>query len=283
MIVPAQVAGYCGSIPERAAWLARLPALLRELESRWALRVGDPYDGDDVSSGWVAPATRADGTPAVLKMLMPKMENEQQIDGLRIWNGDGVVRLLEVDEQRAAMLMERCEPGTPLRELPEEEQDVVVAGLLRRLWRAPGTGFRPLSARMETSRVETLADRPRWPDAGLVEAGLRLFEELPRTATSEVLLATDLHAANVLRASREPWLAIDPEPFVGEPAYDATQHLFNCRARMRADPRGMVRRMADLLQVDEERIRLWAFARAAAEPRENWDGGLFEIARRLAG
>ena len=35
------------------------------------------------------------------------------------------------------MLLERCEPGTLLRALPEPEQDVVLAGLLRRLWRAP--------------------------------------------------------------------------------------------------------------------------------------------------
>ena len=40
---------------------------------------------------------------------------------------------------------------------------------------------------------------------------------------------TDLHAGNVVRAEREPWLVIDPKPFVGDPAYDATQHLLNCR------------------------------------------------------
>ena len=51
-----------------------------------------------------------------------------------------------------------------------------------------------------------------------------------------MLLATDLHAANVLRAEREPWLVIDPKPFIGDPAFDATQHLFNCRARLHADP-----------------------------------------------
>ena len=77
---------------------------------------------------------------------------------------------------------------------------------------------------------QTLADVTRWPDAGLVREGLRLLKELPRTATMEVLLATDLHAGNVLRSEREPWLVIDPKPFVGDPAYDATQHLFNCDA-----------------------------------------------------
>jgi len=49
-----------------------------------------------------------------------------------------------------------------------------------------------------------------------------------------VLLATDLHAGNVLRAQREPWLVIDPKPFLGDPAYDATQHLFNSRGSTRS-------------------------------------------------
>jgi streptomycin 6-kinase len=117
---------------------------------------------------------------------------------------------------------------------------------------------------------ETLADVGRWHDTGLVREGLHLFKELPRTAPAEVLLATDLQAGNVLRSEREPWLVIDPKPFVGDPAYDATQHLFNCEARLRSDPDGAIRRIADLLGVDYERVRLWMFARAAAEPRDDW-------------
>src|SRR5215472_5426508 len=120
------------------------------------------------------------------------------------------------------------------------------------------------------SRSATLADVERWSDTGLVREGLRLFKELPRTAPTEVLLATDLHAGNVLRSEREPWLVIDPKPFVGDPAYDATQHLFNCDARLRSDPNGTICRIADLLGVDRERVRLWTFARAAAEPRDSW-------------
>jgi streptomycin 6-kinase len=96
-------------------------------------------------------------------------------------------------------------------------------------------------------------------------------------------LATDLHAGNVLRAQREPWLVIDPKPFVGDPAYDATQHLFNCSARLRSDPEGTIRRLADLLEVDHERLRLWIFARAAAEPREDWSNGdRLDVARNIA-
>ena len=109
------------------------------------------------------------------------------------------------------------------------------------------------------------------------------MRELPRTAPIEVLLATDLHAGNVLRATREPWLVIDPKPFVGDPAYDATQHLFNCHSRMRSDPCETIRRFADLLDLDCERVRLWMFARAAAEPRDRWENeDLALLARTIA-
>ena len=59
---------------------------------------------------------------------------------------------------------------------------------------------------------ETLAHIERWPDAGLVHEGLCLFAELPRTEPIEFLLATDLHAGNVLRTEREPWLVIAQSP-----------------------------------------------------------------------
>lgn len=194
------------------------------------------------------------------------------------------MRLLEADEDLNAMLLERCEPGTVLRHLPEPEQDVILAELLRRLWRRPAAPhpFRPLSVMIDHWSNETIADSARWPDAGLVQEGLRLFEELSRPSSNDVLLATDLHAGNVLRAQREPWLVIDPKPFIGDPAYDATQHLLNCQERMRADPNATIRRFSDLLEVDGERVRLWLFARSAAEPRDTWDEDFFTLARRLA-
>src|SRR5437879_4399931 len=71
--------------------------------------------------------------------------------------------------------------------------------------------------------------------------------ELPRTEPTELVLATDLHAGNVLRAERQPWLVIDPKPFVGDPAYDATQHLFNCSARLQSDPDATIRSLRTCL------------------------------------
>lgn len=258
--------------------------MVSELESRWSLSLGLPVEGDEISCSWVAPATRNTGPPLMLKIGMPHMEAEHEIDGLRFWNGDPTVELLESDTRLNAMLIERCEPGTVLRTLPEPDQDVVIAGLLRRMWRTPSEPhpFRPLSEMTAYWGTETIRHIDQWADPGLVREGLRLFEELPQSAPSAVLLATDLHAGNVLRAEREPWLVIDPKPFVGDPAYDATQHLFNCRERLAADPAGLIDRFADLLGVEAERVRLWTFARAAAEPHNRVSGDLVPLARAIA-
>jgi streptomycin 6-kinase len=282
--VPVPLAANCRKTAERTRWLGDLPGALAELARRWGLKVHHPFS-EEVSCAWVAPVTLPDGAPAVLKFGMPHMEAEHESSGLRFWDGDPTVRLLAEDPETGAMLLERCEPGTLLRALPELEQDLVIAGLLRRLWRSPGAPhrFRPLSQLMKHWSAETMADAELWPDASLVLEGLRLLEELPRSAAQEVLLATDLHAGNVLRSQREPWLVIDPKPFVGDPAFDATQHLFNCDARLRRDPNGTIQRVSDVLGVDEQRVRLWMFARAAAEPRDDWrDERSIGIAKAIA-
>jgi streptomycin 6-kinase len=277
-----RLASACRGFPERIAWLERLPLAIRELQDRWSLSLGPPWSS--ASCAWVGPAVRTDGSRVVLKLGMPHMEGLHEIDGLRFWDGDPTARLLEADADLNALVLERCEPGTTLRDLPEAEQDVLLAQLLRRLWRRPSVPhpFRPLSTMVAAWRAETLAARTRWADAGLVQAGLEVFDELARESSDDVLLATDLHAGNVLRAQREPWLVIDPKPFVGDRTYDGTQHLLNCQARMAADPHATVRRVADLLEVDSERLRLWMFARTAAEPGRTWDDEALALARSLA-
>src|SRR5260370_23619073 len=93
---------------------------------------------------------------------------------------------------------------------PEFKQDVVIAALLKRLWRRPAPldelhRFRRLSEMLEIWSNETRAQAQHWPDAGLVSEGLLLLDALSKPSPTDTLLATDLHAGNVLRAQREPW------------------------------------------------------------------------------
>ena len=284
MQVAPGLAANCANSPERAEWLGRLPELLGELQHRWSLTIHDRCDSDEATCSYIVRAARKDGTPAVLKLAMPHFEGDHEIQGLLFWNGDATVHVLDYDIAAGAMLLERCDPGTVLRTLSEPEQDVVIAQLLRRLWRLPRGPhpFRTLSELMRHWAAEAIAGRDRWIEPSLVEDALRLFRELPESAPRNVLLTTDLHAGNVLRARREPWLVIDPKPFIGDPAFDLTQHLFNCRERLIADPAGTIRRLADLAEVDEGRVRLWTFARAAVDSSDRQASLKKLIARTLA-
>jgi streptomycin 6-kinase len=282
--IPASLAANCQKSPERKAWLDQLPATIELLSQKWSLQLSPAFDTSDVTASYVAPARRSDDTAAILKIGMPHFEALHEIDGLRFWSGNPTVYLFEADAEHNAMLLERCEPGTALRNLPLPEQDKIIAALLHRLWRTPPkpNPFRPLSALTAYWSEQTLSQKPDWPDEALVREGLRFFHDLPRNAPAQVLLATDLHAGNILRAQREPWLAIDPKPFLGDPAYDATQHLFNDFEFLCSNPIERIRRFADLLDVDRDRVRLWTFARLAAEPRDDWrDLATIQLARTL--
>ena len=126
--------------------------------------------------------------------------------------------------------------------------------------------------------AENAAD-PVQLDSGIVRAGIELFRLLPGSADRQVLLATDLHAENILAAEREPWLAIDPKPHVGDPAYDPLQHMINCDGLI-ADPVGLARRLAESLELDPQRLLLWLFARCVQEVRGS--PALAAVAVRLA-
>jgi streptomycin 6-kinase len=270
----------------RQWWLSTLAATVEDLQHRWSLRLGLPFQPGG-QTAWVAPARGPNGEDLVLKLAWRHTEAAHEADALGLWDGHGAIRLYAVEhfEQTIALLMERCRPGTTLAARPEEEQDVVVAGLLRRLWRNPPPGhpFRPLATMCQEwadSFDGKAATGRAGIDPGLARDGIELFRALPAGASENMVLCTDLHAENILAARREPWLAIDPKPYVGDPAYDLLQHLLNCPTRLRSDPRGLCRRMAALTGQDPERVLLWLFARCVQESPD-WPE-LANIARLIA-
>jgi streptomycin 6-kinase len=248
--------------------------------ARWGLVLGEPFEPG--VTAWVAAATTAGGEDVVLKVLRRHPEAEAEAIGLRAWDGDGAIRLLDAFERpdELVMLLERCRPGSPLRERPPAEQDHVIARLLPRLWRAPIPAGVPTLVDMCDAWADAFTPEPVAMDPGVVREGLELFRSLPRDAPAHVLLATDLHAGNVLAATREPWLVIDPKPHVGDPTYDVLQHLVDSSARLVDDPHRLVQRMAELAGLDEERLERWLFARCVLAST-TWPA-LAGVATRLA-
>jgi streptomycin 6-kinase len=262
-------------------WAAHLPEAVTVAAARWEVELGEPFQPGGQCS-WVAPALRADGEEVVLKVGYLHDDGAHEAEGLAMWDGDGVVRLLGHHKEGdiAELLLERCRPGTSLGRLPEPEQDVVIAGLLRRLWREPPDGhpYRSLQAMCDAWAAESEA-RPCGLDPGVRRDGLALYRNLPSTAARSCVILTDLHESNVLAAEREAWLVVDPKPHVGDPTYDLIQPMFQYR-RLHEDPVRFSHRMAELTGLDRDRTVQWLFARCVQEAPENKE--LHDLAERLA-
>jgi streptomycin 6-kinase len=260
-------------------WLADLPRLAAEFAERWGLELEEPVD---TPHSLVVPAG-----DVVLKLNAPThFEADHEAEALERWAGRGTVRVVARDDERRALVIERCRPGTRLWDADLDEPSVV-ASLLPRLWIEPA-GPHPLRLLAdegmrwaeEVPRRYELGGRPF--ERSLLALAVDVFRSADRGAA--FLVNQDLHGGNVLRAEREPWLVIDPKPLVGERELDGVGLLRNA-----VDGGGRaIRRWLDVLAglgLDEERLRGWGVAHALAwgwDEREGWSHDSIEAARTIA-
>ncbi|MGW5263870.1 aminoglycoside phosphotransferase family protein [Microbispora sp. NPDC004025] len=254
---------------EERAWIAGLPRLGGEFLERWGLRPDGPAAHGMASL--VLPVLRADGTPAVLKLQRLREETAGAAIGLRAWNGDGVVRLLNYDERSGTQLLERLDAARPLSSMADDVTALrILAGLLARLTavRAP-EGVRRLSE----VAAAMLGQVPRAVRA-LRDPGERRLVRACASAVAELigesgdrLLHWDLHYDNVLAGEREPWLAIDPEPLAGDPGFELLPAMDNRWDEVAATgdvARAVLRRfdlLTEVVGLDRQRAAGWTLGR----------------------
>ncbi|MFD5802476.1 aminoglycoside phosphotransferase family protein [Streptomyces sp. NPDC127020] len=255
------------------AFIDGLPELAASFLRRWELRLDGPS-----MHGWAAlvlPVVRRDGVPAVLKLQIADEESEGEPVALRVWDGDGAVRLLDHDPATGTMLLERLDADRMLSHVEDSRAAVlVIARLLAHLTATPAPpGMRRLGdiARAMLERTPgTLAAIPDPADRRLVAdcaAALREVADEP----GDRLLHWDLHFENVLASERAPWLAIDPKPLAGDPGFDLLPALDN-----RYDPaetRWRFDAMTDVLGLDRQRARAWSLARVLQNSLWNVEDG----------
>jgi streptomycin 6-kinase len=256
-----------------AEWLQSLPAIVGTCAELWSLQVGEPFEDGNVALA--VPVERATGEPAVLKVNFPEPESEHEGDALAFWKGRGAVQLLESERSQRALLVERCQPGDQLWAVADDEEAIrIAATVLSRLWRpAPDDAqFRTLAGEAERWAVDLerdwrALDRPF--ERRVLDEAVSACLELGPDQGATVLLHQDFHGANVLRAEREPWLAIDPKPLLGEREFDGASLLRDRRWLLREPGmKTVMRRRLDLLaaelELDRERMRRWGIAHALA-------------------
>lgn len=273
MRLPEGFLAYAERGPEWAAFLDRLPGLVRGLLAEWELAEDGPATHGHCAV--VVPVRTADdGAPAVLKVGWPHWEAEHEHLALQHWHGRGAVRLLRADPRRFALLLERLHP-TDLRDLGDVEACEVVAGLYPSLHVPAPPQVRTLSSCVARWTAE-LAALPR--DAPLprrlVEQAVAVGRDLGDDAGADPgraggrLLHTDLHDGNVLAGDRAPWLAIDPKPLSGDPHYEVAPLLWNRWEELtsgyggvRAGLRRRFEAVLDVAGFDERRARDWVVLR----------------------
>jgi streptomycin 6-kinase len=278
-------------------WLENLPNFLVSLEERWQMRLLPPFE---LSYNYVAPAVRADGSEVVLKTWLVNMEMISEMESLRLWEGRGIVHLLEHDAQAGAMLLERIRPGTTLAELDDDDQATrIAAQVMGQLWIPAPPDPQGLlrtakgwAQGMNKLRAEFNGEVGPFPKQ-LVEAAEGLFAELLASTGPMKLLHGDLHHWNILSAQRQPWLALDPKGLVGEAEYEPGALLRNRwpeHGSLEEVKRICARRvdiLCEMLPLDRQRLLAWSMAQAVLsawwsyEDHHTVERGMFHLAQAL--
>jgi streptomycin 6-kinase len=250
-----------------ASWLDDLPSLVASVEQEWSVAVGDAYS--DSTEAFVAKATCEDGTPAVLKLLVPRSGDaaENEITVLRLTRGEGCVRLLRDDPARGALLLERLGPSLYELGQPIGRRHEILCSTVMRVWRpAPDCGL-PTGAEKGRWLADFIAstweelNRPcseRAVDHAIACAARRVAAHRDERA---VLVHGDVHQWNALEAE-DGFRLVDPDGLLAEPEYDLG-------IIMREDP-------LDISDNDPHERARWLAARTGLDATGIWEWGVVE-------
>jgi streptomycin 6-kinase len=258
------------SVPDADEWVDRLPETARQAVALRELTV-ERVQVPGGRSSLVVLVRRPDGTPAVLKLVPPRSRPESERAALAHWDGRGAVQLLEPFVTEGVLLLERLHPDVSVRSLPEAKALLEAAGTLRRLWVAPPDDdnahvFETVAER--TGRQATVMRGASAEVAGLVSAALDARESLLAAPPEQRLLHGTFRQSKVLAGDRSPWLAVGPDPVVGECAFDLARLVRDRVEDLIASPSGAattrrrIKRLAESLEVDQDRLRGWTLFRA---------------------
>jgi streptomycin 6-kinase len=274
--LPAAVRAKAGDAGA-SAWLENLPRLVGDICRDWGLRPGVVFG--DATEAYVVEVTRSDGTPAVLKLLVPRREAAaHEITALRT-AGQACCRLYESDVRRGALLLERLGPAMSELNLPQPRRLEILTDLATTFWRPTDADLPTAVAR--ASGQESYIRR-KWSEldepcsSAAVGQALAAAESRRRAWDPDraVLLHGDVHQWNALAAPNDgPSLLgrpsggdrfklVDPDGVIGEPECDLG-------VLMREDP-------IELLESDPWDRAHWLAARTGTDPTAIWEWGLIE-------
>lgn len=251
-------------------WLDDIPDLVKTYETRWGLESQQTFP--DLSINYVEKVKTNDGKDAVLKIGFPGDEVFLgEVRTLQVYDGDGAVRILKLDLENFAILLEKCIPGDSLHVLNNEEQEIqVFSDICKKLWKELP----------EDSSFAKLADESKYFDwyfkniekcqeslpEELVIKARDKFEYLISTAKEQYLLHADLHHDNISKSERG-WLSIDPKGIIGEREYEPSVFILNPYKRFKEDQslinnnffEKRINLISQALDLEKDRVMAWTF------------------------
>ena len=263
-------------------YLDALPDLIDEASARWGLRDVQPVP--NLSYNFVAFANRGD-RQVMLKIGLPNRETRSEMAALRLLNGEGTCKLLEHDEEKYWMLLERLSPGVMLATLEDDEEAThIAAELMKRIWVGLDT-LREEHAELLDHRNNKFIQLTDWffggferlrkhfdggmgpLDVKLVERAESSVEDFFTENHHPALMHGDFHHYNILSSERG-WLVIDPKGVIGPAGYEVGPFMMNPWGSFSDGDRFTVRikRRIDILHehlgFERERILEWSLAHA---------------------
>jgi len=277
--------GLCGEPGKQ--WLDDLPQIVTAIEKAWSIRVGEAFP--NLSYNYVAPCINADGTAAVLKIALPLNTTEifNEADYLHHLAGNGTVRLLQIDAQWHAILIEHAMPGLNLKQcFADDPKHAVEIGIrvLKKIRQTPmpRNNFKLLEDWYAGLKTAGATEFP----SEYAEKALNYFTQLSAIG-AESLIHGDLHHENILTSRRDDFLVIDPKGIIGHTGYDVAVFLNNHhwwlahRSDLNHVLNDSIAQFAKAFDLDPRDIRKWAFCQMVLsawwtyeENAEAWRGEL---------
>jgi len=251
-------------------WLDELPQIIKKYEQKWSIRTFPPFP---LSYNYVCPAETFDKKSVVLKISFPNnTEFATEIEALQSFNHAVSIRILEIDLESSAVLLERATPGTRLREVVSQSEQVHIASQVIGSLHKPVTThslalFPSISDWAQVfDRYTTKYSLETGPiPKKIFSLGESIFKEFMQDKKEHVVLHGDLHSDNILLSERG-WLVIDPKGVIGEREFELGAYLRNPyydlpedsdHKKIEAD---RISQFSEELDFDRERIRGWALA-----------------------
>jgi streptomycin 6-kinase len=247
-------------------WIDSLPSIIEKTSKQWQLQDVNPVE-QKMNWNYVALAMQNNNYPVVLKLSYDRKLIQDEYNALKHFNGNGAVRVIDINLEYNALLLEQAIPGYLLKEHhPLRIQDTIniYAAVVKKLSTCSLADNNYAHAKEWCDAIDKIHD-PRIPN-NLIEKAKQLRSELLNTAPHEYLCHGDLHLENIIQHGAD-WIAIDPKGIIGEMAFEAAAFDLITSDEMRDTstiPSKIIDRvtqLANALDIPYDRLLFWIFLR----------------------